>query len=86
LFVLEGVKVEEQSFEQCLEVIKIYKEPIFQSFLNQRMIGSGSSGDGAFRVRELLVLVMSKPLKTLKERMLSTNDLGKNWQQVSGSY
>jgi hypothetical protein len=50
------------------------------------MIGSGSSGDGAFRVRELLVLVMSKPLKTLKERMLSTNDLGKNWQQVSGSY
>jgi hypothetical protein len=29
---------------------------------------------------------MSKPLKTLKEQMLFTKDLGKNWQQVSGSY
>ncbi len=39
-------KVVEQSFEQCLAVIKIYKEPIFQSFLNQRTIGSGSLGEG----------------------------------------
>ncbi len=85
-FVLEGVKVGEQSFEQCLVVIKIYEEPNFQSFLNQRMIGSGSLGDEVFRIREPLVLVMSKPLKTPEEWMLFTKALGKNWQQVPGSY
>jgi len=77
----------EQSFEQCLAIIKIYKEPIFQTFLNQRTIGSVSVGDGSFRIREpRWSWLCQKPLKTLKERMLFTKDLGKNWQQVSGSY
>jgi len=76
-------KVGEQSFVQYLAVIKIYKEPIFQLFLNQRTIGSGWLGEEAFRIIEPPVLVMSKPLK---ERMLFTKDLRKNWQQVSGNY
>ncbi len=48
----------EQSFVQYLAIIKIYKEPIFQLFLNQRMIGSGSLGEGAFRIIEPPVLVI----------------------------
>ncbi len=87
VLLLFGVWEGEQSFEQCLAIIKIYKEPIFQTFLNQRTIGSVSLGDWTFRIREpRWSWLCQKPLKTLKEQMLFTKDLGKNWQQVLGSY
>jgi hypothetical protein len=54
LFIFGRGKVGEQSFVQYLA----YKEPIFQLFLNQRMIGFGWLGEGAFRIIEPPVLVL----------------------------